>query len=64
MPKVACRKACPSCGENLTIGVTEHRTLVWDGENWVDDGGEDAEHYCLTCNVELEYEELEALGVF
>lgn len=56
---------CPYCGAELTIGYTEHGTMVWDGKAWSDsDRGSDAEYYCLECNAELDYEELEELGVF
>ena len=57
---------CPVCGkeiDRLFYEVTG--TKKWDGENWIEDESEgNAEYTCPLCNSALDYEELEALGVF
>lgn len=73
MSKEAKKLKCPSCGNELTrIGYTEHGTKVlqeypspqeWRNTWEEAEVGGDCAYYCLECNYELDYEELEEAGV-
>jgi len=57
---------CPACKKEINrLLYVEYGAKKWDGKEWVeDDAAGDAEFACPLCDCELDYEELEALGVF
>lgn len=56
---------CPACGAEIDkLYYTEYGTKRWVNGKWSeDDCAGDAEYLCPECNCELDYGELEALGV-
>jgi hypothetical protein len=58
---------CPACGEEIkTLHYTDCGTKVWNErrEEWENNGDGDCYFHRPECDCELDYWELEKLGVF
>jgi hypothetical protein len=56
---------CPKCGQPLTtVRYTEYGTKIWTVGQWQERDTGDAEWHAGCCDAELDYDDLQQLGVF
>jgi hypothetical protein len=64
-PTINNAPTCPKCGQSLnSIHYAEYGTKKWINKGWQESKASDAEWHTGCCDVELDSDELQELGVF